>query len=73
MHSPAVTGKTSPLTYTPDLTRKKVEKLIFSRVDMGRWFGTRLILVIMRSNAPLLSVVPAMWLTRIPLYHVRIG
>jgi hypothetical protein len=37
MHSPAVTGKTSPFTYTPDLTRKKVEKLIFSRVDMGRF------------------------------------
>jgi hypothetical protein len=23
----------------PDLTRNNVEKLIFSRVDMGRWFG----------------------------------
>ena len=23
----------------PHLTRKNVEKLIFSRVDMGRWFG----------------------------------
>ena len=23
----------------PDLARKNVEKLIFSRVDVGRWFG----------------------------------
>jgi len=41
MHSPAVTVKTSPSTYTLISPEKHVEKLIFPRVDMGRWFGAQ--------------------------------
>src|SRR5262249_18309989 len=71
VHSPAVTAKTSPSTYT---LISPARTWINSSHEWA-WGGgsvPRPILLTAKSNAPLLSAVPAIWLTSMPLYHVEL-